>query len=76
MPEYQVAVQLDRRLDENEIDKLGTNREAPVSSYVMEGEDIVFTRLSSNDATTAPAVAAHQIEKITGVTVQSTQLLP
>ena len=67
---------LERDLTDSEIGYLTSQNSLPATSHTMEGDDIVMLHLYSQDASIAPTAAAAYVQRITGVTATSTQLLP
>jgi len=76
MSEYRVAVTLQRSLDENEIQQLHTSRSESITSYQMEGSDVVLVDLHSPTSLAAVEAAEIQVQRSTLVAIKATQILP
>jgi len=76
MSEYRVAVTLQRSLDENEIQQLHASRSESITSYQMEGSDVVLVDLHSPTSLAAVEAAEIQVQRSTLVAIKATQILP
>lgn len=76
MPDYRVAVTLTRGLNDTEVDQLFTRKGSSISSYEMDGTDVVLVDLHSPNSETATETAEIQVQRSSGVEIASSQLLP
>lgn len=76
MPEYRVAVTLTRGLNASEVEQLPARKGSSISSYEMEGTDVVVAVLHSPSSLTAVETAEIQVQRSTGVAIAASQLIP
>jgi len=75
MSKYRVAVTLQRSLDQDEIQQLHASRSESITSYQMDGSDVVLVDLHSPTSLAAVETAEIQVQRSTHVAIKATQLI-